>query len=222
MKIFRWDRWTDLKEDRINSIDISEFKTLLEQNCYTDKFLYKKIYDPDFEVGLYKKSKKITENYYKNKPEVTDKKSWNSFPLRENSLVCYNYEEQSEGKTFLVFPIKNSLFTISPLKESCYDLDINRYNKGYWSNDIKWLENLDKREIWTESDCLVIDKETYHSIFEKNTCSDTDYSLSDRNILATTMIGEAGGKDVEMRKVMNVINNRARNTTPSKIAIKAR
>ena len=224
MNIFRWNRWIDIKEDRINSIDVKSFKNLLENNCNANIFLHKKIYEPNFKIGIFQKSKKIVENYYKPSPMFNDEKNWKSFPLRENSLVCYNYEEDSEGKDFLIFPYKKSLFIISPIKESCYDLNINRYNKGYWSDKIQWLDDLDEREMWTDSDCLVIEKDLYDKICEYNDYKDTNYSLEVRNILATTLIGEAGGKEQEMRKVMNVLNNRAkrRKNTPEKEALRPR
>ena len=223
MKIFKWDRWTDIKEDRVEPIGLNMFKKFLKENCYSDKYLMKKIYEPDFSIGIYKKSKKIGERYYPGAKTFESNSKWKSYPLRENSLVCYNYEENSEGITFLVFPFKNSLFTISPVKESCYIQDISRYNKGYWADKLKWMENLNDREMWTESNCLVIEKSIYDKLFEYSDYNNTDYNNSTSNILATTLIGEAGGKMEEMKKVMNVLNNRAkkRNTTPQKEALRS-
>ena len=225
MKICRWDRWTDIKEDRIDSIDIQEFKKILKEKCHTDQHLYKKIYQPKFKQGIFSKSLKVTESYF-GKKQTTNEDTWKAYPIREYSLTCYNYEESGEGVTYLVFPFKDSLFTISPVKESSHDGVVDNYKKGYWKDNIKWLEQLNERELWTESDCLVIEQELYNSIFEevKTDIVDTDYTLSVRNIIATTLIGEAGGKVAEMKKVMNVLNNRSkrRKTTPSKEALRAR
>jgi hypothetical protein len=219
--IFRWDRWTDKKEDRIDSISIDEFKCLLEEKCHLNKFLYKKIYQPKFKIGMFNKTTKITESYLTNNIKNTLKDE--NFPLRENSLVCYNYIEKGEGKLFLVFPFKESLFTISPLQESLHASIVDEYKKGYWKDKVRWLDNLKMNELWTDGNCILIEKHMWDKLYEYDDYKDTDYTLTDRNILATTLIGEAGGKVDEMKKVMNVLNNRAKKkgTTPKREALRA-
>jgi len=217
--IFKWDRWLDKTENRISTIDLKTFKILLEKNCFKNKFIHKKIYQPTFKIGFFKKCRKITESYFSTyiKNTIND----NTYPLRENSLVCYNYIENGDGVDFLIFPYKDSLFTISPLKESSH-IQTQEYKKGYWKDRIKWLENLSENELWTDGNCLIIEKKIYDKIFEYNDYKNSDYSITDRNILATTLIGEAGGNVAEMKKVMNVLNNRAKNkkSTPKKEALR--
>lgn len=218
--IFRWDRWIDKKEERIDKIDLELFQTILEENCNKNKFLYKKIYQPNFKLGLFTKKKKITESYFSKNIKHTLKDE--NFPLRENSLVCYNYIEKGEGDLFIVFPFKKSLFTISPLHESSHKMIIENYKKGYWVDKIKWLDTLKETEMWTDNNCLIIKKTIWDNIFEYKKHDDKDYTLTDVNILATTLIGEAGGKTDEMKKVMNVLNNRSekRNSTLRKEALR--
>lgn len=169
MNIFNFDRWNDLNEDRITPIGLEKFNELLNKYAHTNQnvFLYKKIINPKTKVGVFFKTTKQFENHV-NELKTGEKQEWNGFPLRDMSLVCYNYIEKEEGETFVIFPFKSSLFTISPKKE--WDIDVNseNCNKGYWTDKIKWLENLDQRELWTESPCLIISKKLWDSLNKKS------------------------------------------------------
>ena len=116
---------------------------------------------------LFFKSKKSVSDYLKKEEiEQFPIDMWRSYPLRNESLVCYNYLEDVDehlGETFLIFPFKNSLFTIAPEREYNYDPEIDKYRKGYWSDKIMWLDNLNEREMWTDSPCLIIKKSLWDS-----------------------------------------------------------
>lgn len=152
IRICKWEKFNDIIEDRVNKISMDVFLSLLE-NTHNKLYLYKKIYNPDFTFGYYKKSFKNTIDNYLDLPvkEKTDE----SYPLKSYSIVCSTVEEDEIGTTFLVFPFKESLFTI---KEG------ENYFKGYWRDKIKWLEKFDENELWTEDDCILIKKSIWDKI----------------------------------------------------------
>ena len=125
MRIFKWDKFNDIVEDRIVSIDVNEFNDLKE-NCISGNMLYKKIYQPEFEIGLFNKSHK-TNHYIKENINVDY-----TYPKKDYSLVCTSLNESCDiSTTFIVLPFKESLFTIK---------DNDTFLKGYWKDKIKWLE----------------------------------------------------------------------------------
>ena len=208
MRIFKWDRFNDIIENRINDIDLQEFKSLLE-NChnYNQNLLYKKIYQPTFSIGIFNKSFKITENYI-NKPQEGDSID-ESFPNKNYSLVCTTESlmEDDDTTLFVVLPYKESLFTIK---------NSSGYVKGYWRDKIKWIESFNENKVWTESTCLLIRKDIWEEMNENVE------QYNDRDVLATTLIGETGGDTKDAPMVLNVLKNRAkkRGTTPAKEALR--
>lgn len=168
--ICQWEKWVDLKEDRIIPINKDIFYSMNDRYTHTNTnfFLYKKIHNPTFNIGVFFKSKKSVSEYLK-KEEIQQfpTELWRSFPIRDESLVCYNYLEDVDdhiGETYLVFPFKNSLFTIAPEREFNYDPEVSKYTKGYWSDKIMWLDNLNDRELWTDSPCIIIKKSLWDSM----------------------------------------------------------
>ncbi len=155
IRICKWEKFNDIIEDRINKISMDEFLSLLE-NTHNNIFIYKKIYNPDFTFGYFKKSFKNTIDNYLDLPikEKTDV----SYPKKSYSIVCSTEEEDEIGTTYLVFPFKESLFTIKEGEE---------YYKGYWRDKIKWLEKFSKNELWTEDDCILIKKSIWDNIKSK-------------------------------------------------------
>jgi hypothetical protein len=208
MRIFKWDRFNDIIENRIKKIDLKKFKSLLE-NChnYNSTTLYKKIYQPDFEIGLFEKSVKITENYINKNNDTSNIDE--SFPDRNYSLVCSteNLMEDDDTTLFVVLPYKESLFTIKSNEG---------YLKGYWKDKIKWIEKFNENKVWTDSTCLLIRKDIWDSMNE------SVESYNTRDVLATTLIGETGGDNKDAPMVLNVLKNRAkkRGTTPAKEALR--
>lgn len=139
------EKFNDIIEERIKDIDKEIFLSLL-QNTHQNKFLYKKIYAPNFSYGYFERKYKPRIDDYFN---LTNENNYEDFPNKNYSLVCSTIEENEIGTTFLVFPFKESLFTI---KES------DNYFKGYWRDKIKWLDKLKNNEIWTEDSCILIKK----------------------------------------------------------------
>jgi hypothetical protein len=168
MNIYNFDRWNDLNEERITPISLDKFKELMNKYAHSNQnvFLYKKIINPKSKIGIFYTTTKQFENHIK-ELKSGEKQEWYGFPQRELSLVCYNYVEKEEGETFIVFPFKSSLFTISSKKEWDNEVTSENCNKGYWTDKIKWMENLDHREFWTESPCLIISEKTWLSINKK-------------------------------------------------------
>ena len=78
-----------------------------------------------------------------------------SYPKRNYSLVCSPKNDEEIGTSFLVFPYKESLFTI---KEN------DNYYKGYWKDKIKWLDKFKENELWTENECILIKKSIWDNI----------------------------------------------------------
>ena len=208
MRIFKWDRFNDIVENRINEIDINKFNSLLE-NChnYNETLLYKKIYQPDFSIGIFEKSVKISENFLNKKFDTT--KIDETFPDKDYSLVCTteNVMEDDDTTLFVVLPYKESLFTIK---------NSSGYVKGYWKDKIKWIESFNENKVWTDSTCLLIRKDIWEGLNE------TVGKYNDRDILATTLIGETGGDVKDAPMVLNVLKNRAkkRGTTAVKEALR--
>lgn len=168
MNIYNFDRWNDLNEERIEPLSTEKFQELLKKYAHSNQnlFLYKKIINPKTKVGIFLKSTKQFESHI-NELKSGKKQEWNGFPSRDMSLVCYNYIEEEEGETFIVFPFKASLFTISPNKEWNSELQSEDCNKGYWTDKIKWLDKLNNREMWTESPCLIISEKLWNILNEK-------------------------------------------------------
>lgn len=155
IRICKWEKFNDIIENRVEKITLENFLSLL-RNTNNNIFVYKKIYNPDFTFGYYKKSIKKIDDYLELPiKEKTD----DSYPKKNYSLVCSTHEEEEIGTTFLVFPFKESLFTI---KED------ENYYKGYWKDKIKWLEKFDKNELWTEDDCILIKKSIWDRIKKEN------------------------------------------------------
>ena len=154
MKICKWDKFNDINEDRITNISISEFFSLLKKT-HNNIFLYKQIYNPTFICGYFNKSFKNNIDDYLNLSilEKTDI----SYPKRNYSLVCSPKNDEEIGTSFLVFPYKESLFTI---KEN------DNYYKGYWRDKIKWMDKIQDNELWTEDECLLIQKSVW-DIYKK-------------------------------------------------------
>ena len=152
MRIFKWDRFNDIIENRVKKIDMNTFETLLE-NCYkyNSNVLYKKIYNPNFEIGIFNKSLKINE-YVNDEPLNID----SSFPSKNTSLVCTTEHvlEDDDTTLFVVLPYRESLFTIK---------NKNDYYKGYWKDKIQWVEKFNENKLWTESNCLLIRKDIWDS-----------------------------------------------------------
>lgn len=179
ISICHWNKWLDIKEDRIIPLNKSMFTDMLNEHTNINNcpiFLYKKIYKPSFDIGVFFKSKKsvlVSESEYLTINTdffLSESESWKTFPMRTESLVCYNYLEDVDehiGETFIVFPFKNSLFTIAPEREYNYTeyQEIDKYKKGYWSDKIKWLDGLTEREMWTDSPCIIIKKSLWDKEF---------------------------------------------------------
>lgn len=165
MKIYSYDRWNDLNEERINPLNKDKFLELLSKYAHNNHnvFLYKKIINPKTKMGIFYKSVKQFESHLNLN---NTSKNLKGFPDRETSLVCYNYIEKEEGETFIIFPFKSSLFTIDS------KIDINEsddcYKKGYWVDKIKWLENIGECEMWTDSPCLIISKSEWNKLLKLN------------------------------------------------------
>ncbi len=153
LKICKYEQFNEMVEYRVKRITSDKFDELLEKTNQ-ENFLYKKIYNPTFTFGIFKKSYKQAIDSHINTPliERTD----SSYPKKSYSLVCSTTEENSMGTTFLVFPLKESLFAI---KES------EDYFKGYWKDKIKWLEKFKDNQLWTENDCILIKKKVWDDKF---------------------------------------------------------
>jgi hypothetical protein len=216
MRIFKWDVFNDVVENRVQKIGESKFKSLLE-NChnYDSTLLYKKIYQPNFEIGIFEKSVKIIENST-NKPQKNDNVD-EPYPNKNYSLVCNTtnaMDDNNDGSTlFVVLPYRESLFTIK---------SDDTYVKGYWKDNIKWIEKFNENKVWTESTCLLIRKDIWDSMNESVETNPRGVVASDKDVLATTLIGETGGDMSDAPMVLNVLKNRAkkRGTTPRKEALR--
>jgi hypothetical protein len=160
MLIFELDKWTGMNESRITPITLIKFKELLKTYCYESQYLYKNIIDPKTKIGFFFKSPKKLDSYLAH-IELNGIPSDTSFPHRDESLLCYNYEEKA-GTVFYVIPFINTLFAISPTNRKPDSLD--NCKKGYWKGQIKWLDKLPHREMWTDYPCLLIEKELWDSI----------------------------------------------------------
>ena len=197
MRIFKWDRFNDIVEKRINKIDRSDFLNMLE-NCYDyeDNVLYKKIYQSDFDYGIFEKSLKLNENINSSTHLLDD-----TYPNVNYSLVCNSKEldDYSDIDTYVVLPFKESLFTIE-------DKNGNKHYKGYWKDKIKWLDKYNENKVWTESKCLLIKKDIWDSLFEEEKRDD----YTSRDVIATTLIGETGGDQKDAPMVLSVLKNRAK------------
>lgn len=154
MEIFKWEKWNDMREERILPLDLNDFKDLLEKEGYQykDQHLFKKIYKPNFEYGVFYKSIKKLEKYesFNFINSIPD----NTYPDRINSLVCFSdKEDENLGVDFIVLPFKEALFTINKLYKGG---KMDNLKKGFWKRKIKWFENMEKTELWTDSPCLLI------------------------------------------------------------------
>jgi len=152
IRICKWDKFNDIIEDRIDKITMDDFLSLLETKSHNSLFVYKKIYQPNFTFGYFKKSYKHIDSYIDLR--LTEKNDV-TYPRRTHSIVCSTKEEDELGTTFLVFPFKESLFTIKQ-GEDCL--------KGYWKDKIKWLEKFSNNELWTDNDCLLIKKSIWDNL----------------------------------------------------------
>lgn len=152
IRFCKWEKFNDINEDRINKISIDNFLSLLK-NTHNNIYIYKKIYNPDFTFGYYKKSYKNSIDKYLELP--IKEKVDTTYPNKSYSIVCSTKEENEIGTTFLVFPFKESLFTI---KEG------ENYFKGYWRDKIKWLDKFNENELWTEDECILIKKSIWDEI----------------------------------------------------------
>jgi hypothetical protein len=166
--LIQWEKWINLNEDRIQTLSINEFVYLYETythiNKNNKKMLYKTIYNPTFKMGIFKRERK--------KLEILDEKDIKDFrfckknfiPTFNDSLVCELYTNEQINnniKTFIVFPFKNSLFAIK-------DTNNNKLNKAYWKDKIQWLNNIKENMLlWTDSNCLLIEKELYDKLKNK-------------------------------------------------------
>lgn len=195
MRIFKWDRFNDIIENRIKKIDMNTFKSLLE-NChnYDKNVLYKKIYNPDFETGIFNKSFKKHDFFNSDEPLID-----NTYPQKNTSLVCTSEHVLDDDDTtlFVVLPYKESLFTIQKN---------DSFFKGYWKDKIQWIEKFNENKLWTESNCLLIKKD----IWDYFTINENNKDYTDRDVLATTLIGETGGDVKDAPMVLNVLKNRAK------------
>ena len=149
-------------ENRIQTISELKFISLLK---YTNNkcYIYKKIYEPTFNYGVYEKSFKTTSDEYVEYSNKNDIDIDTSFPIKDYSLVCSTNEEildsdNNLGVIFLVFPYKDALFTIKSK---------NEYYKGFWSDKIVWLERFTKNELWTEDKCILIEKSIWLEYLKK-------------------------------------------------------
>jgi hypothetical protein len=152
IRVCKWEKFNDIIEDRINKISINEFITHLNYT-HNNIYLYKKIYNPNFTFGYFqKKYKNVVDNYL----DFTLKENTDaSYPKKNFSLVCSTREEDEIGTTFLVFPFKESLFTIKEGED---------YFKGFWKDKIKWLEKFEENELWTENDCILVKKSIWDKV----------------------------------------------------------
>ncbi len=209
MRIFKWDRFNDIIESRVEKIDMKTFESLLE-NChnYDTNVLYKKIYSPNFEIGIFNKSLKVNEFFNKTSTLNIDE----SFPCKDESLVCTTEHvlEDDDTTLFVVLPYRESLFTIKNKDD---------YFKGYWKDKIQWVEKFNENKLWTDSNCLLIRKDIWDSITMNE---DIGKDYSERDVLATTLIGETGGDTKDAPMVLNVLKNRAkkRGSKPYKEALR--
>lgn len=159
IRIYKWEKFNDLIEDRVHKIDMKHFVSLLERT-HNNVYLHKNIYNPTFSFGYFNKTYKNTVDNYLDLPikEKTD----DSYPKKNYSLTCSINEENEIGTAFLVFPFKESLFTIKE-KENYY--------KGYWKDKIKWLESFPNCELWTENECILIKKSIWENLSKSNLLS---------------------------------------------------
>jgi hypothetical protein len=156
IRICKWEKFNDVVENRIHKLEMNNFISLLEKT-HNNIFLYKKIYEPDFTFGYYNKSYKSNIDDYLNLSNQLKEKTDITYPKKSHSLVC-NINEEVDldiGTTFLVFPFKDSLFTIN---------DNGEYYKGYWKDKIKWLDKFNNSELWTENECILVKKTTWEKI----------------------------------------------------------
>jgi hypothetical protein len=159
MVIYDFDKWDGMNENRVTPISLARFEELMRLYCHSNPnmILYKTIVDPTFKLGFFFKSEKKMDSYLKSiKNTLKDA----SFPDRDESILCYNFwEEDTIGTTFAVLPFLNSMFAISPTVGTPDSLEACK--KGYWKGDIKWLEKMSKREMWTDYPCLLIEKDIW-------------------------------------------------------------
>jgi hypothetical protein len=163
MLIYELDKWNGMNESRITPIDIDMFLSLLDAYCHNPKyFLYKNIVKPKTKIGFFFKSAKKIDSFLEDM-EINGIPKDKSYPDRDESLFCYNYEEKY-GTVYYVFPFLNSLLALSTSSGEPEVLE--NCKKGYWKGLVKWLDNLPNRELWTDYPCLLIEKELWDTFKE--------------------------------------------------------
>jgi hypothetical protein len=159
MVVYDFDKWDGMNENRVTPISLARFEELLRLYCHVDHrlLLYKNIVEPNFKLGFFFKSEKKMDSYLQT---IRSIQKDSSFPDRDESITCYNFiESDTVGVTYVVIPFLNSMFAISTSKDApeC----ISSCKKGYWKGEVKWLEQLPKRELWTDYPCLLMEKDIW-------------------------------------------------------------
>lgn len=146
MILFSYDEWVEVNEERITKISLKKFTELYEKYAHNNnQILYKRIHNPDFTIGLFKKDADYSTSLQ---------------PIKEKSLTCLQNDKHIPNtELFIVVPFKGALFSILHREE---------LKKGYWKDRIEWLNTLQEKELWTESSCLLIHEKVWNEFIIKD------------------------------------------------------
>jgi hypothetical protein len=145
-QVYRYDDFTTINDYRLSPIDYLEFINFLSVSKNPDKFLHKRIYNPTSDILNFTPNIIYNKDYYVAPDNVI-------YPSKEISIICETCINKTTDTNYLVFPTNDALFTIL--------LCTGETRRGFWKDQIQWLNNTKIVSLWTDSKCVLINEKIF-------------------------------------------------------------